>query len=188
MTRQRLLLRFKNLLIKTGNEWKDIAEDKLEGKEVINRFTLPLIALSTLATFIGNLINNEGLDFESALKVGLANFLSAFIAVHLSILIINLLKPTFHLTPDKNKTSTFVGYTYGLYLVIEIATGLIPEFYLLRILILYTVYIIWEGVVPVFKVREEQRTGFAFICALVILLIPYLLDKLLFMLIPGNSI
>lgn len=188
MTNKTLIIRLKNLVLSTSNEWKDIAEEEREGKEVISQFSLPLIGFLTLATFIGSIFNNHGFDFETALKVSLSNFLSAYGSIYVTMLLINVAKPIFHLQTISSKTLSFVGYAYGLYFAIEILTSLIPEFYLLRILILYTIFIIWEGVMPIFKVREEQRTGFALVCSIIILLTPWVLDYILKLIIPGNSV
>lgn len=188
MTRKTLFIRLKNLVLFTNKEWKNIAEEEREGKDVINQFSLPLIGFLTLASFIGSLFNNQGFDFQTALKLSLTNFLSAYGSIYLAMLLINLAKPMFHLQTVSSKTLAFVGYAYALYFAIEILTNLFPEFYLLRILIIYTVFIIWEGVIPMFKVKEEQRTGFTLLSSLIILLIPFLLDYILKLIIPGNSV
>lgn len=188
MTKKSVFIRLKNLLINTNKEWKNIADEDREGKEVISKFALPLIGFLTLASFVGSLFNNQIFDFEVSIKVALTDFLSAYGSVYLSMLLINLAKPLFHLQTNTSRTLSFVGYTYGLIFGIEILTNLFPEFYLLRILVVYTLFIIWEGVAPMFKVREEQRTGFALVCSLIILVLPFLLDYLLKLIIPGNSV
>lgn len=188
MTKTKLFIRLKNLVIRTNNEWKNIAEEERKGKEVISQFSLPLIGFLTLATFVGSLFNNHGLDFETALKVSLSNFLSTYGSIYVAMLLINVAKPIFHLQTNNSKTLSFIGYAYGLYFAIEILTNLIPEFYLLRVLMLYTIFIIWEGVMPMFKVREEQRTGFALVCSIIILFTPWVIDYILKLIIPGNSV
>lgn len=188
MTRKALFIRLKNLVLSTSNEWKNIADDKREGKDVIGQFSLPLLGFITIATFIGYSFNNQGFEFETAFKLSLSNFASAYGSIYVAMLLINLTKPIFHLQTNSSKALSFVGYAYGLYFAIEIITNLFPEFYLLRILILYTVFIVWEGVIPMFKVREEQRTGFALVCSIIILLTPWVLNYILKLIIPGNSI
>lgn len=188
LTKKKLMARLVNLFVKTGTEWKNIAEEDREGKDVINNFTLPLMGFSTIAIFLGSLINNEGFDFETAIKISFTSFLSIYLSVYVSMFLINAIKSFFQLPSDNSKTLIFIGYAYALYIVIELITGLIPEFFMLKILILYTIYIVWEGVVPIFNIKEEQRTGFSLICVAILLVIPFIIDKILFYLIPGNAV
>ncbi len=188
LTRKNIVLRFRNLLVKTGNEWKDIADENKDGQEIINRFSLPLLALCTLATFLGSIFNNEGADFETALKVSLTTFLSYYGSFYLATLLINLTKPVFQFKPNRSKTLTLVAYSYGLFLALDTIVGLFPEFYPIKILVLYAAFLVWEGVVPMLEVSEEHRMGLSLISAIAIIILPFILDKVLLLIIPGNAV
>ena len=62
---------------------------------------------------------------------------------------------------------------------------LLPEFFFLRIFILYTFYIVWEGAGPYMQVEEKERLKFAGITTVIILLTPAVIEFVLFMLMPG---
>ena len=68
---------------------------------------------------------------------------------------------------------------------LNIVLMLLPEFFFLRIFILYTFYIVWEGAGPYMQVEENERLKFAGIATVVILLTPAVIEFVLFMLMPG---
>ena len=79
----------------------------------------------------------------------------------------------------------FVGYSSSLMFALNIVLMLLPEFFFLRIFILYTFYIVWEGAGPYMQVEENERLKFVGIATAVILLTPALIEVLLFLLMPG---
>lgn len=79
----------------------------------------------------------------------------------------------------------FVGYSSSLMFALNIVLMLLPEFFFLRIFILYTFYIVWEGADPYMQVEENERLKFAGIATVVILLTPAVIEFVLFMLMPG---
>lgn len=79
----------------------------------------------------------------------------------------------------------FVGYSSSLMFALNIVLMLLPEFFFLRIFILYTFYIVWEGAGPYMQVAENERLKFAGIATVVILLTPAVIEFVLFMLMPG---
>ncbi len=68
---------------------------------------------------------------------------------------------------------------------LSIILALLPEFFFLRIFVLYTFYIVWEGAEPYMKVEEPVRMKFTCVATGIILLTPTIIGFLLFMLMPG---
>lgn len=58
----------------------------------------------------------------------------------------------------------FVGYSSSLMFALNIVLMLLPEFFFLRIFVLYTFYIVWEGAGPYMQVEEKIRLKFVGIC------------------------
>lgn len=79
----------------------------------------------------------------------------------------------------------FVGYSSSLMFALNIVLMLLPEFFFLRIFILYTFYIVWEGAGPYMQVEENIRLKFVGIATAVILITPALIEFVLFLLMPG---
>ena len=61
------------------------------------------------------------------------------------------------------------------------------SFFFLRIFILYTFYIVWEGAGPYMGVEEKIRLKFVGFTTAIILLTPVVIEILLSMLMPGLS-
>jgi hypothetical protein len=70
---------------------------------------------------------------------------------------------------------------------LNIVLMLLPEFFFLRIFILYTFYIVWEGAGPYMGVEEKIRLKVVGFTTAIILLTPAVIEILLSMLMPGLS-
>ena len=79
--------------------------------------------------------------------------------------------------------SSFGGFYLGAYIVFLVD----PYFFVLRIFILYTFYIVWEGAGPYMGVEEKIRLKFVGFTTAIILLTPAVIEILLSMLMPGLS-
>lgn len=64
---------------------------------------------------------------------------------------------------------------------VDVASGV----FLLRIFVLYTFYIVWEGAGPYMQVEEKIRLKFVGTATGLILLTPWLIEVILSMLMPG---
>ena len=69
--------------------------------------------------------------------------------------------------------------------VLLILLALLPEFIFLWMFILYTFYIVWMGAHPYMKVKKEEQMKFTILASVIIVGTPFLIDRLLFLLMPG---
>lgn len=180
--------RLLNLLIKTGSEWKIILQDGATGMKAMNQYATPLIAICTAAAFFGSIINRQGADFEVALKISIITFLSIYGGVFLSVLLINKSLRFFNLPDNKDSSYTLVAYGITVYTAISAIIHLIPEFVLLWVCILYTGYLVSEGVKPLFKVRDEHKSGFVLLSSFIILASPFIIHYILKLIMPGFQV
>ena len=79
----------------------------------------------------------------------------------------------------------FVGYSSALMFALNIVLILLPEFFFLRIFVLYTFYIVWEGAGPYMKIEEPERLKFVGITTAIILFTPFVIEFILSLLMPG---
>src|SRR5690554_3216061 len=73
-----LMHRVKNLVLQPRSEWTTVRGERKNLNEVLSEFSLPLISLVTLATFLNILVNHQGFNFELALKHAALIFTSLF--------------------------------------------------------------------------------------------------------------
>lgn len=174
------------LISQPGKAWEMLAEKEEDNETFLSRFLYPLIGLVTIAAFLGILFTRKEFDIELALKASIKSLVSAFGGFYLGAYLLNeIWNGFFKREKDLKLCMRFVGYSSSLMFVLNMVLMLIPEFFFLQIFILYTFYIVWEGAIPYMQVAENDRLKFVFIATAVILLIPYMIQVLLFMLMPG---
>ena len=163
-------------------------EAKKEEKddEFLSRFVYPLIGFVTVAAFLGVLFTRKEFDVELALKSSIRTLVAAFGGFYLASYLLNeLWQGLFKREKDMKLCQRFVGYSSSLMFALNIVLMLLPEFFFLRIFVLYTFYIVWEGAGPYMQVEEKIRLKFVGIATGLILLTPWLIEVILSMLMPG---
>ncbi|MDR1980138.1 MAG: hypothetical protein LBQ39_00785 [Tannerellaceae bacterium] len=166
-----------------------LSKKKEQEEEFLTRFVYPLIGLVTLSAFLGILFTRKEFDLELALKASIKTLLSSFGGFFLSAYLLNEVWGNFfRKEKDMKLCQRFVGYSSALMFALNTILMLLPEFFFLRIFVLYTVYIVWEGAVPYMKIEEEIRLKFVAVATTLIVVIPELINTTLFMLMPGLRI
>ena len=174
------------IISQPAKAWVLLAKKGEKQEEFLSRFVYPLIGFVTVAAFLGVLFTRKEFDIELALKSSIKTLVSSFGGFYLSAYLLNeLWQGFFKRTKDMKLCQRFVGYSSSLMFALNIVLMLLPEFFFLRIFILYTFYIVWEGAGPYMQVEEKERLKFAGIATVVILLTPAVIEFVLFMLMPG---
>lgn len=166
--------------------WGMLAKREEKGDEFLSRFVYPLIGLVTVAAFLGVLFTRKEFDVELALKSSIKTLVSSFGGFYIGSYLLNeLWLSVFKRPKDLKLCQRFVGYSSSLIFSLSIILMLLPEFFFLRIFILYTFYIVWEGAGPYMQIENRTRLKFVAITTAIILLTPALIEIILFMLMPG---
>lgn len=166
--------------------WGMLARREEKGDEFLSRFVYPLIGLVTVAAFLGVLFTRKEFDVELALKSSIKTLVSSFGGFYIGSYLLNeLWLSVFKRPKDLKLCQRFVGYSSSLIFSLSIILMLLPEFFFLRIFILYTFYIVWEGAGPYMQIENKTRLKFVAITTAIILLTPALIEVILFMLMPG---
>ncbi len=168
--------------------WAALKEkDNTEDHDVfLSRYLYPIIGLVTIAAFIGILFTRKEFHVELALKSAIRTLISSFGGVYLSAYFLNeLWGGWFKQKKDFKLCLRFSGYSLALMYALNIVLLLLPEFFFLNIFVLYTFYIVWEGAVPYMQVGESWRLKFVSVATVIILLTPFLIEKVLMLLMPG---
>lgn len=174
------------IISQPGKAWEMLTKKEEDSDEFLSRFVYPLIGLVTAAAFIGVLFTRKEFDVELALKSSIKNLVSSFGGFYLASYLLNeIWQGLFRREKDMKLCQRFVGYSSSLMFALNIVLMLLPEFFFLRIFILYTFYIVWEGAGPYMKVEENIRLKFVGIATAVILITPALIEFVLFLLMPG---
>ncbi|MDR3262591.1 MAG: YIP1 family protein [Tannerella sp.] len=178
--------RLAGLIFKPAETWEKLSREKEDQETFLSRYIYPLIGLIALAAFVGVLFSRKEFDFEIALKSAIKALVSAAGGFFLGVCLMNeILRGIFYRPKDTKLCCAFVGYASALMFVLNIVLALLPEFFFLRAVVLYTTYIIWEGAVSYMQVEEKERLKFSVFASAVIIVTPLAIDFLLFLLMPG---
>jgi len=178
------------LLFKPSEAWKALTDKKMEDEEVfLSRFLYPFAGLITLAAFIGIFFTRENFDLEVALKSAIIALVSTLCGFFAAAYLINMLMEKWLKYGSNLKLSRrFVGYSSVVVFVLNIVLSLLSGLGLLRFLVLYTLYIVWEGASPYMEIREGDIQRFSIAATLLIILAPIVVEMALYMLMPGLRI
>ncbi|MEG1545148.1 MAG: YIP1 family protein [Tannerellaceae bacterium] len=177
------------IISQPAKAWVMLTKKDESDDDFLSRFIYPLIGLLTLAAFLGVLFTRKEFDVELALKSSIKTLVSSFGGFYLAAYLLNEIWHSFFgREKDMKLCQRFVGYSSSLMFALNIVLMLLPEFFFLRIFILYTLYIVWEGAESYMGVEESIRLKFVGITTAIILLTPIIIELVLFLLMPGLRI
>ena len=164
------------IISQPGKAWDILTRKEEKDDEFLSRFVYPLIGFVTVAAFLGVLFTRKSIR----------TLVAAFGGFYLASYLLNeIWQGWFKREKDMKLCQRFVGYSSSLMFALNIVLMLLPEFFFLRIFVLYTFYIVWEGAGPYMQVEEKIRLKFVGIATGLILLTPWLIEVILSMLMPG---
>jgi hypothetical protein len=175
------------LILKPAEAWKRLCENRMEGDEkFLSGYVYPFIGLIAVAAFLGIFFTQREFDLQIALKSAILALLSSFGGFFLSAYFISeLWRSLFKREKNIRLCRKFTGYSSSLIFTLQIVLSLLPEFFFLRFLSLYTIYIVWEGAVPYMSVNEAEQLKFVSLATAIILFTPYILEFMLGLWMPG---
>ena len=169
------------LISSPARAWEEIrvVEDK---RKVLMDFVYPMIGLCGVSVFIGSLWTmgwGGPESFRYAMTQCCAVAVSLFGGCFLSAYLINELGMRFcGMAGDIYRAQQFAGYALVVVLLLKIILGILPDFWIIALpLQFYTLYVVWEGCMPVMQVREQYRLRFTIGASLVLILCPWLIER-----------
>lgn len=176
------------IISQPSKAWLVLAKREDKHEEFLSRFVYPLIGLVTVSAFLGVLFTHKQFDLELALKSSIRTLVSSFGGFYLGAYLMNeIWQGWFKKTKDLKLWLRFIGYSSSLMFALNIVLMLLPEFFFLRIFLLYTFYIVWNGADSYMGVEEKIRLRFVGLTTAVILVTPVVIENLLRLLMPGLS-
>lgn len=174
------------IISQPAKAWEALTTKDEDNDAFLTRFVYPLIGLVTLAAFLGVMFTRKEFDIELALKTSIKTLVSSFGGFYVAAYLLNeIWQGMFKREKDLKLCQRFVGYSSSVMFALNIVLMLLPEFFFLRIFVLYTVYVVWEGAPIYMHVDEKDQLKFVGIATGLILLTPTIIDVILFMLMPG---
>ncbi|HLW08510.1 MAG TPA: hypothetical protein VKY45_13215 [Marinilabiliaceae bacterium] len=164
-----LFVRFWRLLIQPAKEWASIKSEDKSFNEVLSDFALPLMGLSTVATFVGFVINHQGFNAELSMKHATLVFVSLFGGLYLVFFIMGLILSIKGLR--RREVMALATYSSSLWYVVTFIIAVIPELVGIYLIIFYSIYIIHIGVE---QYMAQTNRGYQIFMTLLLFLLVHL--------------
>lgn len=168
------------LISSPAKAWEEIRLEE-DRRKVFTVFVYPMIGFCGLSVLIGSLVTNGwggAQSFQIAMTQCCAVAVALFGGYFLAAYAINELRvKMFGMPNDIPLTQQFAGYAMVVYFLINMVTGLLPDFRVIGWLLqFYTVYVVWEGAAVLMEVEEKKRLRFTLLSAALLIVCPALIQ------------
>ena len=152
-------------------------------REMLGEFLYPLVILCGTALFLGRIFNNGlGWDsfYTSMISATLRSF-SLLIAYNVSVYAVAFFSAKYAGREFLRDTvEMFTGYSMVVLLCLDICLGLFPEFSILAFIAqFYTLKVVWDGAAVMMKIGEERRLAYTMAVAVILMLMPFVVNKIM---------
>ena len=170
------------LISSPAKAWEEILleEDK---QKVFVGFVYPMIGIAALSVFLGVLFTqgwSGPRSFQIAMTECCSVAISLFGGFYLAAYLLN--KATikfFNLSDNLLNTQRLIGYSSVVLFILQIVTGILPNFQIVFWLLqFYVVYIVWEGAKIFVKMEENDRLKYTLLTSFLLLACPFIIEFL----------
>ena len=185
-----LFERLYRIIIQPAKTWNILADEKeeeiIDNNTFLKTYLYPVIGIVALLTFAGVFFHKKEFDIELAFRLTIKVLITLFVGFYFASFLLS--KTMEHLFFKENSfklCQRFVGYSSALIYAMYIILAIFPDYSFLQLFLLYTIYIIWEGASVYMQIPENERNRFTAIAAAIILLSPFIIEKMMFLTMPG---
>ncbi len=176
-----LVERAKNIILSPKTEWSAIASEEPNIREIMTGYVLPLALIPAIASIIGWGVLGSGLirSFSWGIAMGLVQFVSAFLTVYLTALVINGLSTNFSSEKNMGKAIQLVAYSFTPAWVGGIL-NIIPFLSWLGSLFgLYGLYLMYLGLPHTMKTPSDKTVIYLIVSIVVLIVVYFIIGAIL---------
>lgn len=172
------------LISSPAKAWNEISR-QTDRRKVYTAFVYPMIGLCALSVFIGSLLS-KGWSGPQSFQVAMTHCCAVAVALFggyfLAAYGINRAGVRlFGQCDDLLQVHRLAGYALVVPFLLQIVTGLLPDFTIMAFLLqFYIVYVIWEGVPVMTKVPDSLRLQYTLVCTVLLTVCPWLIRYVFF--------
>ena len=173
------------LLVAPHVAWRELKREQKTSHEFLSRYLHPLFGVIALASFLGGLWFARDGSLESALKGAIVNVVSVYGGYFIASYVLAETANRFGIEKSTSRLRQFVGYASVVLYLLYIVTPFLPGFFILWVLVLYTVHVVNTGALFFLQVPEEKRVNFSLLASALIVLVPVSIHLLFSTLMNG---
>ncbi len=163
-----LVERVKAILLSPKTEWEVIEREPADTAGLYKSYVAILAAIPAVASFVRSSVFGYHVPMMGTVQMGMGGALShaivryivSLVMVYVAALIIDALAPTFQAQKNPGQALKLAAYSATAGWVAGIF-GLIPGLGFLRILGLYSVYLLYLGLAPLMKAPADRAAIYA---------------------------
>ncbi len=176
-----------NIIIKPAKIWSTFSKDETDNNDLfLKSYLYPVIGIISLLTFVGVLFYKKEFEIQLSLRLTISVVITLFAGFYLaSALLSEVVSRYFSTGKIYKKCERFVGYSSALFYVMYMVLAIFPDFSFIKIGLLYTIYIVWEGAISYMSIPEDKRIGFSIAATAIILVSPMIVETIMFFTMPG---
>ena len=177
------------LIYRPAKSWEVLAGEKeniKDNESFFKSYLYPVIGIVALLAFIGVFFHQRNFDIQLALKLTIRSTIALFAGFYMASYILSeVMVRYFSKEKCLLKCQRFVGYSSALVYVIYMVLAFFPDSNFLLLFSLYSIYMIWEGAIIYMGISDEERSKFSMVAAAIILLSPIVIERIMFLFMPG---
>lgn len=175
-----LIERVKNILITPKTEWDVINGETATPMSLLMGYVFPLAVVAAAGSLLKGLLFAGTWGFTYFLILAIVAFISQMVAFYISVLVIDILAPSFGSEKDMGKSAQLVAYsaTPGY---VGALLSFIPILGLLISIAawVYGVYLMYLGIGPLKKTPEDKKVVYMLIAYIIWIAIYFILAAIL---------
>ncbi|MCQ2369354.1 MAG: hypothetical protein MJ007_02625 [Paludibacteraceae bacterium] len=180
---------FSSILITPHAGW-ETAKKQADRKSVLIRYALPLILLTSAASFAGVIIENDAWLWEMGLKKFTITLLTLFFSIYIAAFCIKVtFNQMFNESYPLSKILVFTIYSFSCVFAVRFLDELFEDMFFIGVFTLYTIYIVYEGVSVFLDITAKKlyskKILFTVIASLIIIACPNIIKDAVLMIMPG---
>lgn len=172
------------LIISPGKGWVDVAAVGEQPQQLASSGFYPLLGITACSAFVPRLYD-KNLTLPVLIESAVVTFISYFIAYFLaSALLSATIDRISTNNPGEKKINTFILYNLAILALITLLRNCLPmELSLVQFMPVFVLIVMWAGR-QYLNINENSTPTFILLCALFILIPPYVIDYIFRLLMP----
>ncbi len=174
------------LLTNTTLAWDEIVKEKSSERDTVMHFAVPSIVLCIIFSGFFSFIYADNNNFAIGIITGLVSAISLaggnYIAYKIGWWGLTKYQPKFAVKLNLVK---LIIYSYSIIYVLKAFTALIPSLFFLKVLSVFTAYLVWDGCRAVMGMDEDERGNFVLTMTVVIVFTPLIIRYIFEWMLPN---
>jgi Yip1 domain len=175
-----IIERVKNILITPKTEWEVINGETATTQSLLMSYVLPLAIVAAIGPLLSGLLFAGVLGLKYFIISAIIAFVSSIIAFYVSVIIIDMLAPSFGSEKNMGKSAQLVAYS-GTPSYIGGLLSFIPVIGMIVSLAawVYGIYLMYLGIGPLKKTPEDKKVVYMIVAFLIMIVLYFVVAAIL---------